>query len=95
MDGPNVMPASKLRVTVEEARRAPNDPGRSTALMLAHGTMELRWFAPTSVDPQTPHDRDELYIIVSGAGVFARAAEGVPFDALIPRFPLVAPAVAR
>ena len=80
MDGPNVPPTPKLRATTADAKSTPNDPGRSTALVLAHGTMELRWFAPSEADPQTPHDRDELYIVASGHGVFMRAAEGAPFD---------------
>ena len=80
MDGPEAPAPAKLRVTVADAKTTPNDAGRSTALMLAHGSMELRWFAPKEHDPQTPHDRDELYIIVSGTGVFMRAVESLPFD---------------
>ena len=80
MDGPEAPVPGKLRVTVADARITPNDVGRSTALLLAHGSMELRWFAPKQEDPQTPHDRDELYIIVSGTGVFMRAVESLPFD---------------
>ena len=80
MDGPEAPAPGKLRVTVADARTTPNDAGRTTALMLAHGSMELRWFAPKEHDPQTPHDRDELYIIVSGTGVFMRAVESLPFD---------------
>jgi len=80
MDGSDVPPPPKLCVTTAEARIKPTDAGRATALMLAHGTMELRWFAPKHGDPQTPHDRDELYVIVSGTGVFMRAVENMPFD---------------
>ncbi len=80
MDGPEALAPAKLRVTTADARATPNDVGRSTALTLAHGTMELRWFAPKQVDPQTPHDRDELYIVVSGTGMFMRAVESHPLD---------------
>ncbi len=80
MDGPNVPAPAKLRVTTAEARLKPNDAGRATALLLRHGTMELRWFAPKQHDPQTPHDRDELYIIVSGTGILMRDKESPPFD---------------
>ena len=80
MDGPEAPAPGKLRVTVADARTTPKDAGRSTALLLAHGSMELRWFAPKEHDPQTPHDRDELYIVVSGTGVFMRAVESLPFD---------------
>ena len=80
MDGPEAAAPAKLRATIADAKTTPNDAGRSTALMLAHGSMELRWFAPKQHDPQTPHDRDELYIIASGTGVFMRAVESLPFD---------------
>lgn len=80
MDGPESPAPAKLRVTIADAKAAPSDIGRSTALLLAHGSMELRWFAPKQEDPQTPHDRDELYIIASGTGMFMRAVESHPFD---------------
>ena len=75
-------------ITAAEAAAAPNAPGRLSALLLAHGTMQLRWFAPKGEDVQTPHDQDELYIIASGTGWFRRGAERVPFathDALFVR----------
>ena len=67
------------------ARDAPLPPGRLSALVAEHGSMELRWYAPKRVDPQTPHDRDEVYVVVSGSGEFVcgdrRVAFG-PGDAL-------------
>jgi len=54
--------------------------GRLSALMLRHGTLELRWYAPKETDPQTPHDRDEVYVVVSGSGVFVRGDEKVAFN---------------
>ena len=80
MDGPDVPPIPKLRATPEDARHTPNDPGHPSALMLAHGTMEVRWYAPREHDPQSPHDRDEVYMIVSGSGTFVRANDADPFD---------------
>ena len=78
MDGQDVPPMPKLLATPGEARVVPTDPGRATSLLLAHGTMELRWFSPKDHDPQTPHDRDELYMIVSGTGTFMRAQDSHP-----------------
>ena len=78
MDGPDLFPPPRLRATPEDAKRVPHDAGRATGLVMRHGTMELRWFAPNGHDPQTPHDRDELYIIASGTGVFMRANDSLP-----------------
>lgn len=37
---------------------------------MAHGTMSVGLYAPSGVDPQKPHDQDELYFIHSGSGMF-------------------------
>lgn len=64
-----------------EARVAPLPPGRASALLLAHGSLELRWYAPTGVDSQTPHTRDEVYVVASGSGWFRRGTERFRFAA--------------
>jgi mannose-6-phosphate isomerase-like protein (cupin superfamily) len=61
------------------AASAPLTPGGLSALMAQHGSMTLRSYAPKSSDQQTPHDRDELYIVVSGTGMFVREAKRVAF----------------
>jgi mannose-6-phosphate isomerase-like protein (cupin superfamily) len=68
-------------ITAAEAATTPPSPGRLSALLLAHGTMQLRWFAPKGEDAQTPHDQDELYIIASGTGWLRCGAERVAFAA--------------
>jgi mannose-6-phosphate isomerase-like protein (cupin superfamily) len=45
------------------------------AQVMAHGTMTVEIFAPKEHDYQTPHEQDELYIIVSGRGEFAVGGE--------------------
>ncbi|PVE24861.1 cupin domain-containing protein [Microvirga sp. KLBC 81] len=37
-------------------------------------------YAPVGTDKQTPHERDELYIIASGHGTFSRGEELVTFE---------------
>ncbi|HMC56337.1 MAG TPA: cupin domain-containing protein [Gemmatimonadaceae bacterium] len=37
---------------------------------LRRGTLEVELYAPRGHDPQTPHSRDELYVVVSGQGEF-------------------------
>jgi mannose-6-phosphate isomerase-like protein (cupin superfamily) len=72
------MPAP-LNATLAEAARASLQPGRASALLLTHGTLELRYYAPRGSDTQTPHSRDELYIIAHGSGWFVRGTERVRF----------------
>ena len=69
----------RLRVTPRQARGAPVEPGHLSALLLQHGSMQLRWYAPEHVDRQGPHDRDELYVVVAGSAVFVRAEQATPF----------------
>ena len=67
------------RVTLAEAKGAPHSPGRRSALLLKHGSMELRYYAPRGEDPQTPHDQDEIYVVAAGRGFFVRGPERVAF----------------
>ena len=55
-------------VALAAAKAAPLEPGRLSSLVMKHGTMTLRFYAPQGRDPQTPHDQDEVYIVVSGRG---------------------------
>lgn len=52
------------------AEAAPPEAGRASSLALRRGEMELRYYAPKGVDEQVPHDQDEVYVVVSGSGVF-------------------------
>ena len=79
MDRAELPAMPRLRVTPDDGRRMPVMPGHLSSLVLAHGSMELRWYVPDPNDAHVPHDRDELYVIVSGTGVFVRAEESMPF----------------
>lgn len=46
--------------------------------VLAHGTMSVEIFAPKEHDYQTPHEQDELYIVVTGTGEFV--SDGQPYS---------------
>lgn len=53
------------------AALAPKEPGRLSARIFTHGTLEVRcWYAPRGTDPQAPHTRDEVYVVVAGRGDF-------------------------
>ena len=72
--------AVPVRLALAAARTAPLQPGRASALLLEHGSLEVRYYSPRGVDPQSPHTRDELYVIASGRGWFVRGQERVPFE---------------
>jgi mannose-6-phosphate isomerase-like protein (cupin superfamily) len=58
-------------VGLAEAKAAPIPAGARSALLMKHGTMTLRYYAPRGRDPQTPHEQDEVYVVISGSGTFA------------------------
>lgn len=59
------------RVSVGEAlSRLPGEGGARFVEMFRHGTLSVEIYNPRGVDPQTPHTRDEVYIVVSGSGWF-------------------------
>lgn len=47
----------------------------------AHGTLVVELYAPERVDPQTPHARDEVYIVMRGSGEFVVDGERTRFEA--------------
>ena len=40
--------------------------GERYAVAFEHGTMSVGFYMPRGADPQTPHERDEVYIIHTG-----------------------------
>ena len=40
------------------------------ATLFEHGTLSLEVYKPHKTDLQQPHERDEVYIIISGSGTF-------------------------
>lgn len=77
MDGVHI---STLLVTPDQARPLPNDPGHPSVRVMTHGSMEVRWFVPLPRCQHRPHDRDEVYFVVSGTATFCRANEAGPFE---------------
>ena len=63
--------------TPREAAAHPIPQGRRATEILRHGSLEVRWYAPRGSDPQTPHERDEIYVIAAGRAAFVRGGERV------------------
>jgi mannose-6-phosphate isomerase-like protein (cupin superfamily) len=38
--------------------------------LIEHGSLRLEIYKPDQFDLQTPHDQDEVYVVVSGTGEF-------------------------
>jgi mannose-6-phosphate isomerase-like protein (cupin superfamily) len=57
----------------------PGPGGQRYIELFRHGTLAVELYAPRGNDPQTPHTRDEIYVIISGSGHFRRGAEETTF----------------
>jgi mannose-6-phosphate isomerase-like protein (cupin superfamily) len=65
--------------------KLPGPKGERFVSAFKHGTLEVELYAPRGHDPQTPHRRDEVYVVVSGEGEFVHGGERdrfVPGDVL-------------
>ena len=75
------MEKSPPPLSLAAALALPLPEGRRSSEVFVDGDLEIRLYAPKGRDPQTPHDRDELYIVAAGTGNF-RVGERV--DAFAP-----------
>ena len=53
--------------------------GKSSVLLFKHGSLEIEIYRPFGMDRQKPHRRDEVYVVMSGSGIFECAGERRPF----------------
>ena len=67
-----------LAVSDAAARIRGADTVRSIPLF-RHGTLLVKYYAPRGNDPQTPHTRDELYVVAQGRGIFFDGTSRRPF----------------
>jgi mannose-6-phosphate isomerase-like protein (cupin superfamily) len=57
--------------------------GARSVLLFAHGSLEVELYVPRDAagrrrDPQSPHTRDELYVVARGGGVFFNGVSRLP-----------------
>jgi mannose-6-phosphate isomerase-like protein (cupin superfamily) len=72
--------AAAAHLRVETGRsKLPTPAGARSASLFRHGTLEVKLYAPRGTDPQTPHTRDEVYVVASGSGTFLNGTERHPF----------------
>ncbi len=50
--------------------RLPGPQGERFVALFEHGSLVVELYAPRGNDPQTPHSRDEIYVVAQGRGEF-------------------------
>jgi hypothetical protein len=75
-----VVPNDVLHISeAEVSRRLPELP-LPFCILFERGDVSIELYAPRGSDMQSPHTRDELYIIASGSGTFRRADKVCEFN---------------
>ena len=59
----------------ELQRQLPGPAGQRFAVALERGSLSIELYAPRASDPQQPHTRDEVYVVVSGRGEFVNGSD--------------------
>jgi mannose-6-phosphate isomerase-like protein (cupin superfamily) len=69
-----ITPNSCPKITLGEALdRLPGPQGERSVSVFEHGSLVVKLYAPRGDDPQTPHSRDEVYVVAQGSGEFVCA----------------------
>lgn len=72
------MPSNQITVS-QGLARLPGSNGERYVELFQHGTLAVELYAPRGIDPQTPHTRDEVYVVIEGSGTFRNGTERHPF----------------
>jgi len=60
--------------------RLPGPRGERFVELFTHGTLVVELYAPRGDDPQTPHTRDEIYVVARGRGTFFDGSSRASFQ---------------
>jgi len=67
-----------ITFTIGEAGAALAKAGDEFTTLFRQGTLEIEIYRPFRLDPQKPHKKDELYVIINGTGTFEHGKERTP-----------------
>jgi mannose-6-phosphate isomerase-like protein (cupin superfamily) len=67
------------RLTPANALQTLNASGALFAHVFAHGSLSVEIYRPHDRDLQTPHTRDEVYVVISGSGEFVNNGQRQTF----------------
>lgn len=74
------MSETRAHISISAAlERLPEESAERSIALFAHGTLLVKAYAPRGKDPQAPHTRDEIYVVMKGTGVFFDGERRRPF----------------
>jgi mannose-6-phosphate isomerase-like protein (cupin superfamily) len=73
-------PLDRVHLRLADAlRQLPGPTAARSVELFRHGTLLVKLYAPSGHDPQTPHSRDEIYVVAHGNGIFYDGNARRPF----------------
>lgn len=70
-----------MHVSLAEAlSQGPPPEGNLAVPVFSHGSLVVELYTPEGSDPQSPHTRDEIYVVASGSGYFVDGNERYPVE---------------
>lgn len=63
----------------EALSRLPGPQGARFVEVFQRGTLSVEMYAPRGIDAQSPHTRDEIYVVLQGQGWFINGQDHHPF----------------
>lgn len=71
-----------MKISVETALEALHaHEGKTFIELFRHGNLSVEIYEPVGKDLQQPHAQDEIYVIISGQGLFQDGDQTYPFQA--------------
>jgi mannose-6-phosphate isomerase-like protein (cupin superfamily) len=77
MSGPD---RSRVLRLADARARIPGPAGEHAVGLLDRGTLKVKLSCPVRPNQQTPHEQDEVYVIVRGRGVLIHDGKRDPFE---------------
>jgi mannose-6-phosphate isomerase-like protein (cupin superfamily) len=69
------------KISVKEAINKLEASGDRSIRLFSQGGLEVKVYSPIVIDTQNPHDRDEIYLVISGHGRFFCSGTDQAFEA--------------
>ena len=70
-----------MHIQASDALASLKDSPKEFIELFQHGSLNVEVYKPELTDVQTPHDRDEIYVVMSGSGKYIHEHRLVDFKA--------------
>jgi mannose-6-phosphate isomerase-like protein (cupin superfamily) len=74
------MDDKNFKVPLEASLKKLQESNNEFIELFKHGSLSVEIYKPDKMDKQTPHTRDEIYVIASGSGEFVLSDKRTAFS---------------